>query len=489
MGVQLYSIAEGGLVQPFVADLLATLAQEEVRRLAERVSDIRQRTTSLEWYFPGRTPLGFQFRDRTPEEKAEGAPSSVLDLDAAAAPHVARLYDLAGQGASLRSLVNWAIALPPEVRGRRRLGRQAILAILRSPVYISRPTPNRRKVLLANGEYAWRRPGEPATPEEIVAQPKCRWPAIVTDELWLQVQHELDRQERLSRKAPGKYLLSGGLLRCPTCGARMVARGQRADRGDQYRCPTSSADRGVAGPPPHDYAAVQRPVDEAVLREVKPLIEAILDPAFFGPSLTYPRLDPDDDNSDFGEPIPTPAVPGKALAPELWRRLESAWRQVSASDQDALDEAAEARLRRTAGEARELLGSLTLMLAGGKITQSAYEAAAGKAEADLAEAERTLERIERSRAVRRAGPTLESALALLAAGKKALDEGDVPGQRRLLAELVESVTPVRVGRGRYDVRIEWTPLAWQLWSLGRLFSPEGARVGGPLGQSSKNGSP
>jgi hypothetical protein len=36
--------------------------------------------------------------------------------------------------------------------------------------------------------------------------------------------------------------------------------------------------------------------------------------------------------------------------------------------------------------------------------------------------------------------------------------GEIAAQREVLATLIERVEPVRVGHGKYDVEIVWTPL-------------------------------
>src|SRR5207247_1764919 len=85
LAVPVHSIADGGLVSELVANILASVAQEEVRRLSERVSETWRHTRSLGWHQIGRAPWGYQWRERTAEEQAQGAPKLVLAVDPVAA--------------------------------------------------------------------------------------------------------------------------------------------------------------------------------------------------------------------------------------------------------------------------------------------------------------------------------------------------------------------------------------------------------------------
>ena len=55
-------------------------------------------------------------------------------------------------------------------------------------------------------------------------------------------------------------------------------------------------------------------------------------------------------------------------------------------------------------------------------------------------------------------PPLETVLAAAEGWGAAMRDGDIAAQREVLAVLIERVVPVRIGRGTYDVEIEWTPL-------------------------------
>src|SRR6185295_12137790 len=79
LGVAVHSVREGGEVSDLVANILGSVAEEEVRRLGERVSWVIRHTIDQGWYFPRALPWGFRLREATPDERSAGAPRSVLD--------------------------------------------------------------------------------------------------------------------------------------------------------------------------------------------------------------------------------------------------------------------------------------------------------------------------------------------------------------------------------------------------------------------------
>ena len=85
-----------------VANILASVAQEEVRRLGERVSASRRHIEGNGWKLPGRLPWGYRLCEATADERAQGAPRSVLEVDPATAPYVLEAFDRALNGAALR---------------------------------------------------------------------------------------------------------------------------------------------------------------------------------------------------------------------------------------------------------------------------------------------------------------------------------------------------------------------------------------------------
>src|SRR5215213_6947229 len=93
LGVPTHSVREGGEVTDLVANILASVAEEEVRRLGERVSDSRRYVIANGWFTPGERPWGYRWRDATADERSAGAPKRVLDIDPRAAPFVREAFE------------------------------------------------------------------------------------------------------------------------------------------------------------------------------------------------------------------------------------------------------------------------------------------------------------------------------------------------------------------------------------------------------------
>jgi hypothetical protein len=62
-------------------------------------------------------------------------------------------------------------------------------------------------------------------------------------------------------------------------------------------------------------------------------------------------------------------------------------------------------------------------------------------------------------------PPLNDILAAAGGWSAILAGTDIEAQRNILADLVERVVPERVGYGKYEARIEWTPLGRALRQL------------------------
>ena len=61
LGIVTYSVREGGEVLDVVANMLAVVAQEEVRRLGERVAGTIAHFVEQGWKTPGRAPWGYRW--------------------------------------------------------------------------------------------------------------------------------------------------------------------------------------------------------------------------------------------------------------------------------------------------------------------------------------------------------------------------------------------------------------------------------------------
>jgi hypothetical protein len=164
--------------------------------------------------------------------------------------------------------------------------------------------------------------------------------------------------------------------------------------------------------------------------------------------------------------------------PELREALERAWAalRTPATLQDELQERHRKQLVRETEQARARLTKAAVLFADGDIDKPGYELLRDKARVDLdaaTEALSKLQMVEPSVVL----PPLETVLAAAEGWGAAMHDGDIAAQREVLAALVEQVVPVRVGRGKYDVNVIWTPLGEALRvSIDPPMTPAVSRV-------------
>ena len=206
LGVPVHSVREGGEVSDLVANILASVAQEEVRQLGERVSDARQHLTRGGWWSGGRPPWGYQLRPATAGERAAGAPQNVLELNPATAPFAREALTRFLRGASVHEVTRWMATLPAAARQDRQLG----YARLRD--WLAAEAPRGRCG------------GQPA-----------QWPALIDATEAAAVDARIAGWQGGRRQPSGRYLLTG-LLRCPRCGTPMVGARGTGGRATRYRC-------------------------------------------------------------------------------------------------------------------------------------------------------------------------------------------------------------------------------------------------------------
>ena len=249
LGVPVHSVREGGEVSDLVANILASVAEEETRALGERVAVAKRHIAAGGWYVGGRAPWGYRSRPATPEERAQGSPTTVLEFDPVEAPWAREAFARAAAGETLRAVHRWVAGLPSEARGGRVMTFQAVRKILAAPVYVGRP---------------------PQGEEDVLARPVGRWPSLVDDATWRRVRGRVEGHRRLPRPASQQHLLTG-LLRCPCCGTRMHGR-TRKGHGRTYRCAatTLGANAGTRGCRAEVLGA---PVDADVLAALLPVVE------------------------------------------------------------------------------------------------------------------------------------------------------------------------------------------------------------------------
>jgi site-specific DNA recombinase len=240
LGVPLYSVAEGGEVSDLVANILASVAEEEVRQLGERVQAVNVHLARTGWARPGRCTWGYRWRKPSVDERASGAPKAVLEADPETAPFAQEAYRKAAAGESVRAVLRWAAALPTSARGPRGFNYRSIYQILTSPTYIAHAK--------IDGELL---PG--------------RWPALIDRTTWDRVQERIAEHHHMPHQASGRYLATG-LLRCPNCGARMQGTPNRRERvRPLYRCHDTFDGHAESIRANCGFSARQATIDDAVL--------------------------------------------------------------------------------------------------------------------------------------------------------------------------------------------------------------------------------
>lgn len=407
-GVPIHSVMEGGLVSDFVYNILAAVAEEEVRRLGERVAEVRQHAKQSGWKFPGRTAWGYRWRPATEAERGAGAPQVVLDEDPERAPYYREAVRRALDGPSVRAVAAWVQSLPDEVRGGRRMNTPCVLKMLRAPVYIARPD---------DGD------------DDVLRRPVGRWPALVDDATWARLQERIASHNHMPHQASRKYLLTG-LIRCPVCGTRMQGRWCKNNNGKYYPSYVCHGESRGAGAKRLmcQWAAALNPVENAVLAEVSKILDAVTG------------------------------------GDDLQGRLQRAWQRLT-EPADAPDVNQRRRqLEREVERARERLKSAALKLVDGELDREGYVLVREQATRDLEGAEAELTRLAVPTPDETL-PDLETVLGLADEWAEVLAEPDLPERREVLGLLIDYVVPVRHSRNNYGVEVHWTPTGEALGML------------------------
>lgn len=408
LGVETHSVREGGEVSDLVANILASVAQEEVRRLGERVRSANRHVRSLGWHAVGWVPWGYRWRDATPEERLQGAPQRVLEEDAVAAPYVRESFERIARGQSLHAVRRWLATLPQSARNGRAMGGTNVSKAIRNPVYVARDHLGQ---------------------EDVLARPRMRWPALVDDASWKRAQEQIASHARLAHQAAGQYLLTG-FLRCPACGARMCGRTHVNDR--RYVCIGHQC-LGVNAPDVTCRATVSASrVDRAVLAEVVVVLQ-----------------------------------PVTALDETFRAALRREWEGLRRPPPGTGDTDRKMRWLVTEAErARERLRRATDLFVDGQLTKADYDDKSARERAALEATEAEIARLGATFEVAQPKlPSLETVLARARGWDDVLQQGEVPATRAILVELVEGVVPIKVAYATYRVRIAWTSVGAALQAL------------------------
>jgi hypothetical protein len=148
--------------------------------------------------------------------------------------------------------------------------------------------------------------------------------------------------------------------------------------------------------------------------------------------------------------------------------LEQAWVQLSAGErEDTVGRQRIARgLRAQVAQGRARIDRAVTLYLDGKLEEDDYRRAREQETAKIEAAERELTAMgEDTDRGRPSLPPLANVLAAAGGWGEVLAGADIEAQRNILADLVERVVPERVGYGKYEARIEWTPLGRALRQL------------------------
>ncbi|CAA9230315.1 MAG: hypothetical protein AVDCRST_MAG77-1165 [uncultured Chloroflexi bacterium] len=428
LGVPLHSVMEGGEVSDLIANILASVAEEEVRQLSDRVSAAFQHIQGNGWFRGGKSAWGYRMRPATKEERASGSPTAVLDVDGVQAPCVCEAFRRAAAGESIHAIGRWAAALPERERGVRvdipldermkkhrgkSLGYAAVRKLLANPTYIAR---------------------QQFGDDDVFARPIAKWPALIEDETWAAVQERIGRHKKMPAQASRRFLLSG-LVWCPSCQARMAGEGAVLRDGSvlyagRYRCKGNQL--GAAHKGPHcTYSANMKTVDAAVMEEAARVMGAL----------------------------------GRTQDKRFMAALRREWAALQAPP--PAEAGIELRIRQheaEAAKASDRIKALTLKLADGVLDDVNYKAMVRDIERTRAAAHAEAARLRGTATVKTQKlPPLEVVLERIGGWHEALGKFDIERQREILSELIERVEPIRLTREArrglpfsHEAKIQWT---------------------------------
>ena len=403
LGVSVHSVREGGEVSDLVSNILASVAQEEVRRLGERVSASHRHVATSGWRKVGWVAWGYQWREATSEERKTGAPAKVLTVNESEAPFVREAFQRVANGETIRGITIWIASLPDAARGGRRMSYPAVRSTLMAPVYIARP--------------------QRAT----AADPIGRWVPIIGDETWTRVQEQIASHTRIPRQASGRYLLTG-LLRCQRCGSRMTG-GASKRIPARYRCRATDVGAAASNTRCSEGVTAHK-LDDAVLGQIQRVVDGVV-----SQDATF-----------------------EAAVRKAWDALHAPELPLL----DARHRTIEA-LRAVSNKSRERLKRAALLLVDGDIDKSDYEAVRAQAQADLDSAESEMDRLLSSVALKTAPlPSMDEVLREAGGWSNVLLDGDTLARREVIALLVERIEPIRISHGKFGAAIDWTPLGLAL---------------------------
>lgn len=200
LGVQIHSTRDGGhLVNETMFLFTGVMDHTLLRTIGENVGKSLDRFRRLGWHKPGPVRWGYEARERTPEQKLDGAPAQVIVPHPKEAEYVRDLFKRRAEGWSYQALTDWAQGLPSEARGARQLTLAGIRNALHSRTYIARCS------------------GDESDPLDA---PMGRWEPLCDDETWRAIHPRAGARENVVPIAmKSRYVLTHYIY-C-VCGARM----------------------------------------------------------------------------------------------------------------------------------------------------------------------------------------------------------------------------------------------------------------------------
>lgn len=423
LGAPIHSVREGGLVSELTYNILAAVAQEESRKLSERVRASIRFFQGQGWHPPGSRAWGYADRPSTDDERRRGAPKTVLVPHEIEAPYVREAWRRYAEGASIRSIARWAADLPSAARGGRNLNYGVIHKLLRTPVYVAR---------IGAADLV-----STHDPADVLARPVGQWEPLIDDDTWRRAAERTVMARRIPRQASGHYPLTG-LMRCARCGDRMSGRTQPTYGNKtkpfyrQYVC-NAGLTLGAATAGRRCAATVNADsLDRAVLDTVADMLK-------------------------------------DAAHPDVRRRIERERARQTREEGGQAEGAARriATLDQQYKRVSEGRAQLTVKFSLGEIERDIYDEAMAHVRREIDAIAEELGRLRSGTRARDAVP-MDALRRGVPSWSRAFRSADLAAQRDALATLVERVSPERIGRGQYRPIIAWTPLGrWLRVAAGR----------------------
>lgn len=412
LGVEVHVAASNGVPTELEYGMRALIAQEESRNISRRIKATFGYFAARRWHKPGSLAWGYRLRPATAQERAEGSPKNVPEHDEGAAPYVREAWERQASGSSVREIAVWVAGLPASARGGRNLGYNAVRKALRAPVYVGRL-----------GSY------DEDDPDGVLDRPLGRWPAIVDDDVWRRSTAQRALGARMPRQASGDYPLTG-LMRCSRCGSRMSGRlkgtqGGTREARREYICHAGLVLGAVNGERRCLMTVRADVIERPILRTIRDMLDAAGDPDV-----------------------------RQRIVRALGRRTGGAAVEDGERRIAALDAERTKTLNR--------MHALTSMRADGEIDAESYRASSGRYRDEL-------DRLDGELATQRgrAKPRVEIAplvamLGSVSGWARAIESAEGPELRQVLGRFLESVSPVRLGRGAYEPDYTWTATGHEL---------------------------